>query len=33
MIEDKKFKEVYSIVENVEVNSRVREIRGNKEKL
>lgn len=33
MNEDKKFNEVYNIVENIEVNSRVREIRGNKEKL
>lgn len=33
MIEDKEFERVYNIVENIEVNSRVREIRGNKEKL
>lgn len=33
MIENKKFKEVYNIIENIEVNNRVREIQGNKEKL
>lgn len=33
MIKNKEFERVYNIVENIEVNSRVREIRGNKEKL
>lgn len=33
MIENKKFKEAYNIIENIEVNSRVRKIQSNKEKL
>lgn len=33
MIENKKFKEAYNIIENIEVNSRVREIKNNHEKL
>lgn len=33
MIENEKFIEVYNIIEKIEVNSRVREIKNNKEKL
>lgn len=33
MIKNKEFERVYNIVENIEVNNRVREIRGNKENL
>jgi len=33
MIESEKFKIVYNIIESIEVNNRVREIRNNKEKL